>query len=87
MILFLKHRVVVVAGPSARKGFFNDPGLNFIEGYKILMGGAPRIEDVDVVDASPVETMNDFIKRILLLLHKERVAESEYSICQFQRIN
>jgi hypothetical protein len=81
-MIFFKHRVVVVTGTGARKDFFGDGSLDLVEGYKILMGGAPRIEDIEVdaeVDLPAAENMSDFMKRISLLFRKERVAEGESS--------
>jgi hypothetical protein len=34
-----KHPVVVLSGDEGRKLFFSDKSLNFIEGYRLLMGG------------------------------------------------
>lgn len=80
----------MVTGPSARKDFFGDGGLDLVQGYKILMGGAPRIEDIEVdveVDLSTTENMSDFMKRISLLFRKERIAEGESSISKLQMIH
>ncbi|KAJ7465108.1 cytochrome P450 [Mycena latifolia] len=44
----LQHHVVVMHGDGARKVFFNDKGLNMEEGYRLLMGGGPNIEDINV---------------------------------------
>ncbi|KAG5652598.1 hypothetical protein H0H81_004429 [Sphagnurus paluster] len=43
----LHHSVTAMKGEEARKAFFDSQSLNSIEGYKILMGAAPRLEDVD----------------------------------------
>ncbi len=76
MTLFLKHRVIALTGTSARKAFLNDPGLNMEEGHKLLVGGALLVENADV-NVDEAVGRNDFIKRLSLLLRKERVVESE----------
>ncbi|KAF9530198.1 cytochrome P450 [Crepidotus variabilis] len=73
----LQHRVVAVGGPEARKVFFNDPSLGFAEGYEILMGGAPRLEDINIdVKSEGMGNVSDFVKRLNLLLKKERITET-----------
>lgn len=77
-MLFLQHRVVALTGPIARKEFFSNPKLDFEEGYRVLFGGEPDIQDVKVeVDMAAAENRSDGIKRLLLLIRKERLAESE----------
>ncbi|KAF9530197.1 cytochrome P450 [Crepidotus variabilis] len=73
----LQHRVVAVVGHEARKVFFNEPSLHFTEGYEILMGGAPQLEDINIdVKADGMENVSDFIKRLNMLLRKERISET-----------
>ena len=84
-LYYFQHRVVALAGPIARKVFFNDPKLHISEGYKILMGGVPDIRDVDVKVAT--ENRSVGIKRLLLLIHKDRLAESEWNNRESQRIH
>lgn len=70
----LQHRVIaLVTGEQARKIFYNDQSLNFTEGHKILMGSAPSNDDIQS-DMQPWS----FINRILLMLRKDRVANSPY---------
>ncbi|KAJ7672338.1 cytochrome P450 [Mycena polygramma] len=42
----LKYNVVAVSGTDARTLYFSDKGLNLGEGYKILMGGGPDVNDI-----------------------------------------
>jgi hypothetical protein len=35
----MQHNVVVLRGSEARKAYFDNKGLDFTEGYKVLMGG------------------------------------------------
>ncbi|KII87907.1 hypothetical protein PLICRDRAFT_42425 [Plicaturopsis crispa FD-325 SS-3] len=71
----LQHRVVALSGEEGRKAFLSDKSLNFNEGYKILMGGAPRLEDIDVHSAvdDDATQLNLFKKRLHELLHKDRL--------------
>jgi len=70
-----QHRVIAMASEEARKVFFNDQSLDFTEGYKILMGGAPRLKEINIqTDGS--DQLRPFINRLLLLLRKDRVADS-----------
>ena len=36
---FMQHNVVALRGEEARKAYFDNKGLDFSEGYKVLMGG------------------------------------------------
>ncbi|KAG6886675.1 hypothetical protein C0992_002857, partial [Termitomyces sp. T32_za158] len=66
------HTVVALSGDHARKVFFNDQGLDLPEGYRIFMGGAPRLGDIDAEERDP-RNLSVFIKQLLNLLKKERV--------------
>ena len=39
----MQHNVIALRGEEARKAYFDNKNLNFIEGYKVLMGGV-RLE-------------------------------------------
>ncbi|KAG6831123.1 hypothetical protein H0H92_012548 [Tricholoma furcatifolium] len=43
-----QESVVIAKGEECRKAFFDDKNLDVNEGYKILMGGAPRLNDIDI---------------------------------------
>ena len=66
----------MVTGEHGRKVFLNDQSLDLAEGYKILSGGAPRMTDIGVKADGAYEDARGFSHRILLLLQKERVADS-----------
>lgn len=66
-------------GSSARKSFFTDPGLDMQEGYQILMGGSPQIEEIDI-KPDHVDNVSEFVKRLNLLLKRDRITESEYRL-------
>ena len=77
----MQHRVVALTGQEARKVFFNEPTLDFYEGYKILMGGAPRLENIDKsLQTEKKPTNAEFLRRLSLILRKDVVAESESHI-------
>ena len=69
--IFLQHRVIAVSGEEARKMFFSEQGLSLNEGYRILMGAAPRLDDINVREIQE----GGFVKRLLLLMHKDRVLD------------
>ncbi|KAF8908501.1 cytochrome P450 [Gymnopilus junonius] len=71
----LQHRVIAMAGEASRKAFFNEPGLSFLEGYKILLGGAPESKDITLTEGeiqSNVEEA-DFVKRLSSLIRRDRI--------------
>ncbi|KAF9557039.1 cytochrome P450 [Agrocybe pediades] len=75
----LQHRVVSLRGEQARKFFFSQPGLNMTEGYRILMGGAPNLNDVGIEfggESARTDTDEGFIKRLLSLLRRDRIQET-----------
>lgn len=74
--------MIAVAGEANRKIFFNDWSLGLSEGYLHLLGGIPNLEDIDVIMDGPRDSA-EFIKRLLLLLQKERVNEGGTNIIHF----
>ncbi|PPR02168.1 hypothetical protein CVT24_011356 [Panaeolus cyanescens] len=68
----LHHNVVAVRGDDARKVFFDSKSLDFTEGYKILMGAAPRLSEVEI----KTDTEGDvtwFNKQLAHLLNRNRL--------------
>ena len=66
-----------MAGEANRKVFFGDRNLVLSEGYRILLGGIPKLKDIDNVHYSePTERM----KRLLLLFRKERINEGALTV-------
>lgn len=63
-----------MAGEANRKIFFTNGSFDVAEGYRIFSGGIPSIEDIQV-DDKEVKDIPEVLKRLLLLLRKERVAE------------
>lgn len=48
------------------------------EGYRILMGGAPEIKDANIQsDVTDSDIEDGFIKRLLSLLRKDRISDSQ----------
>jgi sterol 14-demethylase len=69
--------VIALTGEQSRKVFFNDNSLDMSEGYRILMGAAPSLNDIDI--STDFETKRqEKIKRLLTLFRKDRVAASSY---------
>lgn len=71
----LQHRVVAISGEEARKMFFNEKGLGLDEGYRILMGGAPNIDDISVQPKEGRVKDAELVKRMAVLFRKDRVVE------------
>ncbi|KAJ3517128.1 hypothetical protein NLJ89_g699 [Agrocybe chaxingu] len=70
----LQHQVVALRGEEARKAFFDTKSLNFTEGYKILFGAAPRLQDI-AINTHNGDDASWFNKHILTLLGKRRLTE------------
>ena len=61
-----------MSGEENRKIFFNDRNLSLDEGYKILLGGIPNLQDIKSDYSVDIPEYN---KRLLLLFRKERINE------------
>ena len=70
--------MIALNGEKSRKLFFNEQSLDFQEGYNVLMGGFPDLDDINVA-SDRQEKYDEFIKRILMLVHKDRLIEGLYS--------
>lgn len=68
---------MAVSGEEARKIFYTEPGFDMTQGYQILMGGSPRLEDINI--GADVES-EKFIKRLQLLTRKDRVTEGKFPV-------
>ena len=64
-----------MSGEEGRKIFFFEQGLSLGEGYRILMGAAPQLQDINVKPQDGEIQDGDFVKRLLRLMHKDRVSE------------
>lgn len=74
-----------MAGEASRKAFFNEPGLSFQEGYKILLGGVPESKDIIQTDgevASDIEEA-EFVKRLTSLIRRDRMEASALPVTIF----
>ncbi|KAG6819849.1 hypothetical protein H0H93_008052 [Arthromyces matolae] len=74
----LQHLVIVAKGAEARKIFFDDKYMSLKDGYKILHGAAPLVEDLDVYRGERIN--GDSIRQMLfnVILRKDRLLESAY---------
>ncbi|KAG6816872.1 hypothetical protein H0H87_002193 [Tephrocybe sp. NHM501043] len=77
----MQHSVVSLTGEEARKIFFTDQSMRLGEGYRILVGGAPRLEDIDVDSIGGDTEDADFIRRVHVLLQKERISDMIPVLC------
>lgn len=80
--LFSQHRVVAISGEEARKMFFNEKGLGLDEGYRILMGGAPNIDDISVQPKEGRVKNQELVKRLAVVFRKDRILEGTYQTDQ-----
>jgi hypothetical protein len=64
-----------MSGEENRKIMFNDPGLDMNQGYLILRGGIPKLQDVSKADAHRDSTGIELTKRLIFIFRKERVTE------------
>jgi len=75
--LLPQHRVIALSGEKARKIFFDDKNLDLPQGYRILMGGSPNLECIDVGKAE-IER-EESKKDVLMLVQKDRLIEGSSS--------
>ena len=59
--------MIALSGEENRKVFFTDRGLNLGQGYVILVGGIPTLQDVKDASRDPA----GIVKRLSLLLRQE----------------
>ena len=59
--------------------FFNEKSLDFQEGYNVLMGGFPDLGDINV-ESDRQEKNDEFIKRVLILIHKDMLVEGSSTL-------
>ncbi|KAG5639777.1 hypothetical protein H0H81_000057 [Sphagnurus paluster] len=69
------HTVFALKGEAARKAFYDSKGLDLEEGYGLLMGSAPILQNIGVY-LEPTQDISLFNKYILSLLNKERLTEA-----------
>ena len=67
-----------MSGEANRKIFFGDRNLGLSEGYQILLGGVPKVEDIHPNFDTPEKS--EQIKRLLLLFRKERINEGALTV-------
>jgi sterol 14-demethylase len=71
----LQHTVIALRGEESRKAYFDNKSLSFLEGYKVLMGGSPRLQDINV-ETDHNDDVGMFNKRIALLLNRNRLMDA-----------
>ncbi|KAF9457598.1 cytochrome P450 [Collybia nuda] len=70
----LQHFVTATKGEDARRDFFDNKSFNSTEGYKILMGAVPRLQDIDIKSESQ-DNVSWFNKNILTLFDRARLSD------------
>ncbi|KAF9645080.1 cytochrome P450 [Thelephora ganbajun] len=72
----LHHNVVALTGEEARQAFYSNPHLDLGEGYKILMGAAPRVSNVDMATEESEDGDRTLFNKVLnKLLNKARIQD------------
>ncbi|KAG8712346.1 hypothetical protein FRC08_014724 [Ceratobasidium sp. 394] len=81
----LKNNVVALKGEEARKAFFDRRDLDFNEGYRLLLGGNPKVKDIVKVPVNEDgnEQSSSYLQRLYPLLRMERLAAREWFIDSF----
>ncbi|KJA23083.1 hypothetical protein HYPSUDRAFT_201641 [Hypholoma sublateritium FD-334 SS-4] len=68
-----QHRVVAIRGETMRKIFYNEPNISMIQGHQFLIGAAPSLDDIKVTEEKDEDLNAGFMKRLLVVQHKDRV--------------
>jgi sterol 14-demethylase len=72
----LHNSVIALRGEESRKTYFDDKSLSFTEGYKIFIGGTPKLRDINVdIEENTSGNVSVFNKHILTLLNKNRLSD------------
>ncbi|KAF8957826.1 cytochrome P450 [Flammula alnicola] len=72
----LQHRVVAVRGEHQRKTFYTESNLSMNQGHQFLVGAAPVLKDLKVMEDRSAEFHMGFFKRLVTIMHKDRVQSS-----------
>ncbi|KAG9081346.1 hypothetical protein FRC06_005626, partial [Ceratobasidium sp. 370] len=69
------NNVIALRGEEARRTFFDRRDLDFREGYRLLLGGNPKVDDVVKIaaDGDGSEQVSGFLQRLYPLLRTERL--------------
>jgi hypothetical protein len=88
--VIIQYQVVAMSGEEAGKTFFNEQGLNFTEGYRLLMGGVSHVLklhtlQVNIFMSQSPNSMEDikdetssvatFNKRLHKILRRDRLQD------------
>ena len=66
--------MIVLSGLEARKVFFNEQGFNLLQGYGLMLGSMPDLDDLSI-EADSGEKDGEFVRRNLAILGKERIKD------------
>ncbi|KIM37016.1 hypothetical protein M413DRAFT_423833 [Hebeloma cylindrosporum] len=70
----LKHRMTVLSGLEARKAFFNEQSFNLLQGYGLMLGSMPDLDDLSI-ETDGGEKDGEFVRRNLAILGKDRIKD------------
>ena len=66
--------MIVLSGSEARKIFFNEQGFDLLQGYGLMLGSMPDLDDVSI-EADSGEKDGEFVRRNLAILGKGRIKD------------
>lgn len=70
----LKHRMTVLSGLEARKAFFNEQSFDLLQGYGLMLGSMPDLDDLSI-ETDGGEKDGEFVRRNLAILGKDRIKD------------
>lgn len=73
----MQHRVVAIRGEEQRKIFYTNRWLSMNQGHQFLVGAAPTLADISVIEDRSNEFHTGFFKRLLAVQHKDRISVRE----------
>ncbi|KJA23082.1 hypothetical protein HYPSUDRAFT_601084 [Hypholoma sublateritium FD-334 SS-4] len=68
-----QYRVVAIRGENQRKIFYTEKTLSMFQGHQFLVGAAPSLKDINVMEDRSEDFHAAFFKRLLVVQHKDRV--------------
>ena len=66
--------MIVLSGSEARRIFFNEQGFDLLQGYGLMLGSMPDLDDVSI-EADSGEKDGEFVRRNLAILGKGRIKD------------
>jgi len=66
--------MTVLSGLEARKAFFNEKGFDLLQGYGLMLGSMPDLDDLSI-ETDGGEKDGEFVRRNLAILGKDRIKD------------